>query len=378
MTQFLLTIGRDDRLRPEECAYADIVIIEAAAMTAGIHKRLDDYNQAAGLKREGGRRQTARPLWALFLPFSWFQSGKDRQESGALPVPAAVPVTLFFFAVPPGAAAGERNSRAAALWARAAAFTARHDSLLVLPYRQDDEQALPAEDRPPGVNSLTLWLEKARAGGFKGVVLSCPALPAAAARAAFIAFAGRFMRQARAAGLRAGIMGALQVPDIPRLLAFAPDYLGCPAAVGKQWSETVSAMAHKAEASGPAGHARAAPAENRDKILVSDYIVPVHIGAYAHEKAAAQPVCFNIIAEIVRPARPPQAIGEVFSYDIILDAIEAYAAAGPVELVETLAEQLAAFLLTFPPVRQVTVRVEKLQLAARAVGVEITRRREQG
>jgi dihydroneopterin aldolase len=65
----------------------------------------------------------------------------------------------------------------------------------------------------------------------------------------------------------------------------------------------------------------------------------------------------------------------VFSYDIIMDGIRAIIARGHVELSETLAEQVAAHVLEDPRVVRVKVRVEKLELGAGGVGVEIERKR---
>ncbi|KAA6206377.1 MAG: hypothetical protein DU429_03275 [Candidatus Tokpelaia sp.] len=394
MVKFLLNIGAPEAIRPDWRAYADIFVLKAETGSAEALAALQAFIVRAG-KGAGSKLAAIKagdsgeppaadlPDLALLLPFSLFQGGKKAGEGGTVLAQAAniADISLFCFALPQKAALMQKEDKAiAAAWERAAAFAARHESFLLLPWRQEDYEP-GAKNRVEAREAwLQYWLGKARDSNFKGILLVCPLLPAAK-RADFIRCSGYFVQKAQQAGLRAGITGALQAPDIPRLLPFAPDYLGLAQPARKQQAiladkcqkvNTMNKMRNKAKTEVAAG----APAGNCDKILVSDFIIPVHIGAYAHEKGTAQPVCFNITAEITRPARLPQTIEHVFSYDIILDAIERFAAAGHIELVETLAEQIAAFLLEFPRVQRVIVRVEKLNLAPRAVGVEISRSRE--
>ncbi len=64
----------------------------------------------------------------------------------------------------------------------------------------------------------------------------------------------------------------------------------------------------------------------------------------------------------------------MFSYDVITDAIRLLTAGRHVALLETLAEELAALLLTHAGVRRVRVRLEKLDTGEGVVvGCEIER-----
>jgi dihydroneopterin aldolase len=110
-----------------------------------------------------------------------------------------------------------------------------------------------------------------------------------------------------------------------------------------------------------------------DLVLVSDLVLPVFIGAYAHEFAAPQRVRFTVAASVLRRAQPADALAEVFSYDHITDGIRRLIAAGHVALVETLAERIAAMVLANQRVIKVRVRVEKLDTGSGTVGVEIER-----
>lgn len=210
-----------------------------------------------------------------------------------------------------------------------------------------------------------------------------------------------FVAECRAHGLTAGLAGALEAPDVPRLLLLDPDVLGfrgalCarhdrgagldPAAV-----ETIRALIP--------GDPRARPeppvskvdyrlmmargvsgdpsrrADATDRIFVRDFVLPVRIGAYAHERVRPQSVRFNVDARVLRPGHAPAGMRDVFSYDVITDGIRLLVAGEHVALVETLAERIAALVLTHPQVAGVTVRVEKLEVGPGGVGVEIARDR---
>jgi dihydroneopterin aldolase len=112
-----------------------------------------------------------------------------------------------------------------------------------------------------------------------------------------------------------------------------------------------------------------------DRIFVRDYVLPVQIGAYSFEHGHTQKVRFDVTADVRRVTDAPEDMRHVFSYDVIMDGIKAIVARGHVQLSEALAEQVAALVLEEPRVVRVTVRVEKLELGAGGVGVEIERKR---
>jgi (5-formylfuran-3-yl)methyl phosphate synthase len=112
-----------------------------------------------------------------------------------------------------------------------------------------------------------------------------------------------------------------------------------------------------------------------DRIFVRDFVLPVRIGAYAHEREKPQRVCFNVDVNVFRPGHAVEDMRDVFSYDVITDAIRVLVAREHFAFVETLAERIAALILSHPRVATVTVRVEKLEIGPGGVGVEITRER---
>jgi dihydroneopterin aldolase len=116
------------------------------------------------------------------------------------------------------------------------------------------------------------------------------------------------------------------------------------------------------------------PPAQFDRVYVRDFVLQISIGAYRHERDRPQRVRFDVVVEVPRSSSAGDDIDKVFSYDVILDTIRALVENRHVNLVETLAEEIAAHLLQQRRVAAVTVRVEKLDIAPAVVGVEIVRR----
>lgn len=191
----------------------------------------------------------------------------------------------------------------------------------------------------------------------------------------------RFVSLCRDAGMAAGFAGELEAPDIPRLLALHPHVLGfrsalCHGADRRAGLDgrAVAAIRRLIPPHGEPGRPEKHVPAQVDRVFVRDFVLEMSIGAYRHEQGRPQRVRFDVSAEVPAAAKCDD-IGDVFSYDVILDTIRRLAESRHVNLVETLAEEIAARLLEHGAVSAVTVRVEKLDVAAAAVGVEITRRR---
>jgi FolB domain-containing protein len=211
----------------------------------------------------------------------------------------------------------------------------------------------------------------------------------------------RFVAACRTHGLIAGLAGSLEPPDIPRLLPLAPDYLGFRGAlcVGGDRTAGIDPAAFRLvrELIPPAPPVDDGADETtvdyrllaargysldpgkdeaaRNRIFVRDFVLPVRVGAYAHERDKLQRVRFNVDAEVLRPAHPSEDMRDVFSYDVITDGIRMIVAQEHISLLETLAERIAALVLAHARVSGVTVRAEKLDVGPGAVGVEIRRER---
>ncbi|MBB3950694.1 dihydroneopterin aldolase [Aureimonas jatrophae] len=174
----------------------------------------------------------------------------------------------------------------------------------------------------------------------------------------------RFQARCREAGLECWLGGALEAPDIPRLLVLGPDAL--------VFDEEVDPAALRSLLiQDPPDETGAT-----DRILVRDLVLPLTVGAYGFEQGRAQRVRFNVEADVLRPRRRPREMGDVYSYDLILDAARRLTERGHTALVETLAEELAEAVLADPRVRAVQIDVEKLDLGPGAVGIRISRTRD--
>jgi 7,8-dihydroneopterin aldolase/epimerase/oxygenase len=119
-----------------------------------------------------------------------------------------------------------------------------------------------------------------------------------------------------------------------------------------------------------------ASADPRDRISLRDYVVDADIGAFQQERGHTQRVMFNIVVE-VRPAPQPldDDVDRILSYDRLTEAIAAELAAERLNLLETLAERLAARILAQPQAMRAFVRIEKLDIGPYKLGVEIVRSR---
>ncbi len=240
-----------------------------------------------------------------------------------------------------------------------------------------------------------------------------------------------FCRRCRELGLAAWLAGSLQSPDVPRLMIVEPDVLGFRSALrlrGRhdgpldprrialirdliprdpaRWSGEGSGVnsadrpsrqdpSRDGRRAGVSDLGRLAPSDARplprspstsiagagkaalDTIFVHDFLTTAEIGAYAHERGTRQRLLFNIDAAVSRVAAQVYDMRAIVSYDVILDAVRIVLGRGHVDFIETVAEDVAAIVLKHPRVREVRVRVEKLDVMAGSVGVEIVRGREE-
>jgi dihydroneopterin aldolase len=217
-----------------------------------------------------------------------------------------------------------------------------------------------------------------------------------------IAALKQFVDACREHGLLAGLAGSLEAPDIPRLLLLAPDYLGFRRALcarqersGSLDPATVDLIrelipidrrspSHREPTEAKVDYRLLAArgysfdpkdAAFTDRVFIRDFVVSASVGAYAREHEKPQRLRFNVEAKVARSSHPAHDMRDVFSYDVIADGIRMILAKEHIELVETLAERIAALLLADPRVREVKVGVEKLDVGPGAVGVEVRRER---
>jgi dihydroneopterin aldolase len=111
-------------------------------------------------------------------------------------------------------------------------------------------------------------------------------------------------------------------------------------------------------------------------VFVRDLLVSCRIGVHRHEKRIDQPVRINLdlaVSEGEAPSR--DRLSDVIDYEEIVDRVRRIAGRGHTNLLETLAERIAATCLEDARVRSARIRVEKLDVFpdAASVGVEIER-----
>lgn len=120
-----------------------------------------------------------------------------------------------------------------------------------------------------------------------------------------------------------------------------------------------------------------ADAERRVRhVFIRNLMVPCSIGIHRHERAAEQRVRINLDLAVIEDDRPiDDDIRNVINYEDLARGVERICNRGHVNLVETLAENIAAMCLEDGRVQSARVRVEKLDILddAESVGVEIER-----
>jgi dihydroneopterin aldolase len=120
----------------------------------------------------------------------------------------------------------------------------------------------------------------------------------------------------------------------------------------------------------------AEPSPRIRRVFVRDLVLPSLIGVHRHERDAKQRVRINLDLAVVEDDRPvDDKLSNVLCYETVTARVREVVMAGHVNLVETLAERIAAVCLDHQDVASVRVRVEKLDVFADAasVGVEIER-----
>lgn len=125
--------------------------------------------------------------------------------------------------------------------------------------------------------------------------------------------------------------------------------------------------------------ARAAPEDARvpDRVFIHDLVLDIEIGVHHHERGAPQSVRFSVDVDLTPASHAlDDDISRTFDYDTIISGIKAIVARGHINLVETLAEEVAHHCLGHPRAARVVVKIEKLDKEPGAVGVEIVRAKE--
>lgn len=230
-----------------------------------------------------------------------------------------------------------------------------------------------------GISSLGLYAE----GGFQAAFLK--ASGARLIEAPGIEALSAFVDAAQRRGLAVWIEGALEPPDVPRMLALGADVLAFRRSVCQDGRRNApldparigmmrDLIPHGSLSSGAKTDKPLPTQSGADKVFVRDFIVQAGIGAYRYEHRAPQRMRFNVEADLAPIPATVADMRDVFSYDVIVDAIR-LATRRHVLLVERVALDVAEATLRDARVQRVRVRVEKLDILDGSVGVEIERAR---
>lgn len=209
-----------------------------------------------------------------------------------------------------------------------------------------------------------------------------------------------FCSQCHNLQLMSGLAGSLEAPDVPRLLLVRPDVLGfrgalCRAhdrraAIDPQAVALIRNLIPRESAELDAspkidwrllarGIIGGRDDEGElDRVFVRDFVVSAQIGAYDFERGIHQRVAFEVEALVRQTGAHTDDMRSIFSYDLIIDAIQLVVGRGHVDFVETLAEEVAALVLQHARVRSIRVNVRKLDVIGGEVGIEIRRQRPSG
>ena len=117
-------------------------------------------------------------------------------------------------------------------------------------------------------------------------------------------------------------------------------------------------------------------------VFLRDMMLAAQIGVYAHEQGRTQRIRVNIWLQVDDPEASAgslvpgaDSLDRVLDYEAVVVMVRDIVARGHVRLVETLAERVAAGCLADRRVREVRVRIEKLDVFPEldSVGIEIVR-----
>lgn len=114
-------------------------------------------------------------------------------------------------------------------------------------------------------------------------------------------------------------------------------------------------------------------------IFIHGLKLKASIGIFDHEKARKQMVIIDVDLAVAEGDALEENIENVVNYKIIVEDIETYVETGHVQLVETMAEQIADICLRDKRVKTALVKIEKPEafIHVGAVGVSVERHQKQ-
>jgi dihydroneopterin aldolase len=120
-----------------------------------------------------------------------------------------------------------------------------------------------------------------------------------------------------------------------------------------------------------------APAYGEARIHVRDLVLKARIGVHQHERVAHQRIRLNLELTVDYAKAIDDDLDNVLCYARLVTGIRGVIGARHVNLIETLADDIARMCLEDPRVRAARVRIDKLDVfpEAESIGIEVERRR---
>jgi dihydroneopterin aldolase len=114
------------------------------------------------------------------------------------------------------------------------------------------------------------------------------------------------------------------------------------------------------------------------RVFIRDLVLPCSIGIHQHERLAQQRIQVNVEMTCLEHPNINDDVDNVVCYATAVMGIKAVVSDGHTNLVETLADRIAAVCLRDHRVLSARVRIDKLEVfkEAYSVGVEIERKRD--
>lgn len=111
-----------------------------------------------------------------------------------------------------------------------------------------------------------------------------------------------------------------------------------------------------------------------DRIHLRDHLLSAEIGAFQSERGHEQRLRFALTVDLREAVTGVgDEVDRILSYDVLTQAIDTALADQRYNLVETLAERIAAEVLAHPAAARIEVTVEKLDRGPGALGITISR-----
>lgn len=166
--------------------------------------------------------------------------------------------------------------------------------------------------------------------------------------------------------LQLGIEFSYEWPDLPRILAFGFDHL---ILLGSKYQLSDLSLIQNFLQS-----PKYLKIQTQDMIFVRDFCVTTGVGVYSHEYDKPQKLFFSVEVSLYNQCKEDyNDLSLTMSYDLIVDAIYAALSTGHIELLEEIAERIAQWLLRYPLVEKIKVRIEKSEIIQGFIGVELIR-----